>query len=65
MDEVKGWFKSQKRKKNPLDKFVISEGEFVKIKSGVTQLPVEELKEKEGAEEDDNTSNKDTVARRQ
>ena len=54
MDKLKNWAPAHKNKNN-LDKFVISEGEFVKIKPGVVQLPVEELQEVEN----DNTRNKD------
>ena len=47
------WKKIQKReeKENPLGRFVIDEGEFVEIKSGVKQLSIKELLNEEEAED--------------
>lgn len=45
--------KKKEEKENPFGKFVVDEGEFVEIKSGVMQLDVSELIE----EEEDGSSN--------
>lgn len=47
------WKKIQKReeKENPLGRFVIDEGEFVEIKSGVKQLSIKELLNEEEAKD--------------
>jgi len=49
--------KQKEERENPLDKFVIDEGEFVTIESGVKQLDVTELLE-EVEKENDSSNNR-------
>ena len=44
-------------KKNPFSKFIIDEGEFVKVESGVRQLDIRELSEEEDKGDSSNNIN--------
>ena len=47
---------AKEKKDNPFGKFVVDEGEFVEIKSGVQQLDIRELTEEEENGSSDNNS---------
>lgn len=53
--------KAKEEKDNPYGKFIIDEGEYVVVTSGVKQLKVEELKEE--VEENDDTRNKSCISK--
>lgn len=63
-DILKEWkkIKAKEKKDNPYGSFVIDEGEFVEIKSGVQQLQVEELFE--GKDQNGSSNNNSNISKR-
>jgi len=57
------WKKIQKKeeRKNPFGKFVVDEGEFVEIKSGVKQLDIRELSEEKEIK-DGSSNNRNNIS---